>query len=163
MLIPREIAFQRKEHNMPDRTPKYYIFSFLLSVSLCSFLLCSKNSLSSDGKVVSTNALTSKCGGFKSSALAKRSENHITPEDTAPCLEETLFWRYDSASKVLTFIHRCIQANCAAMLSINVVQNDNRFIISQTDARDPNGMARCDCTFDLYCEVPNISGTTVAM
>jgi hypothetical protein len=133
--------------------PSYLLFPFL-----AIFLLhCSLR----DEQIVSTNEATSACGGFK--ALAKQKAIYLLPEDTVPCLEETLFWRYDSSSGVLTLALRCISANCAALLSMSVVQDDGRYIIRRQNRQDPNTGAACVCTFDCYCEVPGVTKKTVTV
>jgi hypothetical protein len=139
------------------------IFSFALLIFVSVFLSCSDKISSPDGRIVSLNAQTSNCGGYI--PLAKRSQrsNYVTPEDTIPCLEETLFWRYDTSSHVLALLRRHISANCAAKLSMYVARKENTLIVNQNDARDPNMGADCDCVFDTYCEVPEISGQSVTI
>jgi hypothetical protein len=147
---------------MSYKTILQYALSLMLLWS-CIFLFCSdeKTIPGQDGKIVSVNTQTSPCGGFK--GLAKRSAGGILPEDTIPCLEETLFWRFDATSGVLTLVHRCVSDNCAAQLTMYVSRNGSKLTILKTDSSDPNVRASCDCTFDMYCEVPDLSGQTVTL
>ena len=140
---------------MPSKSYNRYLLQFF-PFMISSILLCSPP----DNTVISVNERTSECGGFKT--LAKRTGSLI-PDDTIPCLEETLFWRYDTLSDVLTLVRRCINANCAAQLSMSVVQKDGAYVINKFDKRDPNLSANCMCTFDLYCEIPEITERTVIL
>ena len=122
---------------------------------------CGNSSQIGNGGVASNNAQTSPCGGF--SLLSKRMASSLLSEDTALCLEETLFWRYDAVSQILTLIHRHVNANCSAKLQMYVTREGNVFAIHQQDLGNPNLYAACDCMFDLYCEVPNVENTTIEL
>jgi Leucine-rich repeat (LRR) protein len=122
---------------------------------------CGNSSQIGNGGVVSNNAQTSGCGGF--SHLAKRTASGLQPEDTALCLEETLFWRYDSVSRILTLTHRHVNAKCNAELQMYVTRDGSVFSIHQQDLSSPNVTAGCFCPFDLYCEVPNVENTTIEL
>jgi hypothetical protein len=138
---------------MPLKTLLRYLFCFLSLSFSCFFY--------PDEKTISINSQTSPCGGFRT--LGKQSSGHLLPEDTVSCFDETLFWRYDCASKVLTLTHRRVHDNCSAILSMYVVGDNNKLTVRQSDGKNPNLFAECDCTFDLYCEVPNISGQTITL
>lgn len=122
---------------------------------------CGNSSQIGNGGVVSINPQTSKCGGF--STLSKRTASGLQPEDTVLCLEETLFWRYDSVSQVLTLVLRHVNAKCNAELQMHVERDGSVFSIHQQDLSNPNVSTGCFCAFDLYCEVPNVENTTIEL
>jgi Leucine Rich repeats (2 copies) len=122
---------------------------------------CGNSSQIGNGGVVSINPQTSDCGGFTS--LSKRAASGLLPEDTVLCLEETLFWRYDNVSQVLTLVLRHVYAKCNAELEMYVERNGSVFSIHQQDTSNPNVSTACSCPFDLYCEVPNVENTTITL
>ncbi len=130
-------------------------FSRFVGYCIPLFLSCGLFS-NSDDEIVSINSQSSPCGGF--AALAKKNAGQAALEKSIPCLEETLFWQYDPTVKMLTLVHCCVQDNCAANLSMYVVRKENKLIVCQSDKRNPAAGAACDCTFDLFCEVPDIPG-----
>ena len=111
-------------------------------------------------EIVSTNAKTSACRGF---SLSKKAIRGLIAEDTMRCLEETLFWRYDSATQILTLVYRRFPANCSAVLQMDVTRSGSGYAVHTRDVSNPNGRAMCDCTFDMYCEIPNVNAKTVEL
>ena len=111
--------------------------------------------------IVSSNAQTSSCGGFKQ--LAKTAALHYSQDSATYCSAEKIIWTYSSSTAMLGLLHTRIGANCASRLQMSVEEKNGVYVISQKDAKDPNLWAECDCVFDTYCDVPDIKGDSVVL
>jgi hypothetical protein len=109
-------------------------------------------------QIISINSQTSPCQGFPS--LAKAASIGYQ-KDSAYCGATKFYWAYSSSLKVLYLLHTRIQANCAAMLTMGVVKSENTYTAIESDSS--KGPANCDCTFDTYCEVPNINTNSICI
>lgn len=109
--------------------------------------------------IVSSNAQTSSCGGFK--LLAKTTAINYSQDSTTYCSAENIIWTYSTSTSLLGLLHTRIGANCASKLQMSVEEKNGVYIISQKDTKDPNMAARCDCVFDTYCDVSDIKSDSI--
>jgi hypothetical protein len=111
--------------------------------------------------IVSSNAQTSSCGGFKQ--LAKTTAIKYSQDSATYCSAEKIIWTYSSSTALLGLLHTRIGANCASKLQMSVEEKNGVYVISQKDTNDPKMSADCDCVFDTYCDVPDIKGDSIIL
>lgn len=105
----------------------------------------------------------SPCKGFGSLAKKTIVKPSLSIDSASYCTAERLLWEYDTLTGTVHLLHTRISENCAAELSVEAIANDNSITVIEKDNMDPNGGADCNCTFDTYVEVPNITSESITV
>ncbi len=111
------------------------------------------NPVKSDNRITVQNTRTSECGGFSSSKIASADSTE----------NETLSWRYDSATGIIEFTDSHVQLNCCGKHSITASLNQSTLIISENDQPADNGRCKCLCMFDFAIDVKGTFGNVLTV
>lgn len=103
----------------------------------------------------------SLCQGFGGLAKKGITEPSLSIDPASYCAAEQLLWEYDKISSTLRLLHTRQIRNCASKLSVEAIVNENDITVVESDNRDPNISAGCDCPFDTYVEVPDVTSELI--
>ena len=127
------------------------IFLLLIGLTVSSCIELESN------RYVEQNSKTSDCDGFQN--LNKAATFEYEKDLSDYCEAEKLHWNYDHSSKTISFLHTRTLHNCAAQLRLRARKNGNTIqLIEDITQRDATN---CRCYFDTYCEIANISESTL--
>lgn len=105
----------------------------------------------------------SYCQGFQAVEKVNNKKPTLSIDSASYCSAEKLIWQYDENDSKLSLLHTRQIRNCAAKLIVEAILNENSLTITETDTRDPNAGSGCDCPFDTYIEVPNITAESITI
>jgi hypothetical protein len=123
-----------------------------------AILLISVNCADNE-QYISQNHKTSKCGGFSSLKKVAMVTDSIDVSDY--CSAEMLRWFYHSETSVIEFLLTRNLQNCAAKPEMNISKENDIYLFTIRDNRDPLVSADCMCYFDMYCELADQLARTI--
>ena len=97
--------------------------------------------------------MLSECGGF---VVGMTGTTIPEPDPTTYCEAERLLWKYDAASKTLSFNNTRVQLNCCGDHSVEANLDGATIVVTEIDAPKASaGGARCkcNCVFDYAAQI----------
>jgi hypothetical protein len=113
------------------------------------------------GDLVEHTTAVSQCGGFQEAPLQTFEDRNFKDKDyDAYCAREMLYWKYNSATEVLSLANTRVLLNCCGDHHVTVEKNGDIYTVTEID--DPPGghsgyRCGCLCVFDYLTEIPNVA------